>query len=225
MPVQTRRRAFTDKSLAALRRKAKRYIVADPDMLGHYFRVPAKGPIVFAATARGPYGKQAWTTLGNADHMAVDEARAAARAAIVRMKAGLPGIEPPRPAEDSVEAACQGWLTRVVEKNAFRTARQRRSIVEKYILAHPPFRGRAFTSIKRSELTVLLDHVEDTHGPHMSDKVRDVFRAVSRWYAERDDDYEPLLLGKSRVLEEHRNATGPDGRRDQGRLARGRRGR
>lgn len=205
MPAQTRRRAFTDKSVAALRRKAKRYIVADPGMLGHFLRVPSKGPIVFVCNARGPYGKQVWTTIGNADHMALDEARARARAAIVRMRAGLPGLAPPKPAEDSVEAACEGWLTRVVDKNAFRTAHVRRRIVEKYILPHPPFRGRSFASIKRSELAVLLDHVEDAHGPFMADKVRDVFRAVSRWYAERDDDYEPIFIAKGRVLEENRS--------------------
>jgi integrase len=199
MPVQTRRRAFTDRSVAALRRKAKRYVVADPGMIGHFLRVPPKGPVVFVCTARDGYHKQHWTTIGHADHMTIETARAAARAAIARMKAGLPGIEPPKPAPDSVEAVCRNWLTRVVEKNGYLTGRNHQRIVEKYILVHPPFRGRAFTSIKRSEVAVLLDHVEDAHGVHMATKVQNVIRTVSKWYAERDDDYEVLFLGKSRA--------------------------
>ncbi|MGD0316446.1 MAG: hypothetical protein ABSB37_10935 [Xanthobacteraceae bacterium] len=34
----TRRRAFTDTQVAALKRKAKRYIIADPEMLGRHAR-------------------------------------------------------------------------------------------------------------------------------------------------------------------------------------------
>lgn len=53
-----RRRGLTDKQLAALPRKPKRYILSDPEQRGHYVRVPPQGPIVFTAVARDPYGHQ-----------------------------------------------------------------------------------------------------------------------------------------------------------------------
>jgi integrase len=205
MTVQRRRRAFTDKSLAALPRKTQRYVKADPGMLGHFLRVPPCGPVVFTATARGPYGKQHWTTLGNSDHIGIEAARALARTAIGRMKAGLPGIAPVPPAPDSVETKCLNWLDRVVDRGGFRTGVERRRIVEKYIVPHPPFRDRSFVSIKRSELAVLLDHIEDAHGPHMADQVLSVLQSVASWVASRDDSYTPpFVKGMRRVPKEAR---------------------
>ena len=48
---------LTDKGVDALARRAARYVVSDPELRGHYLRVPPSGPKVFAAVARGPYGK------------------------------------------------------------------------------------------------------------------------------------------------------------------------
>jgi Arm DNA-binding domain len=96
-----RRRAFTDAQVKALPRKSKRYIKPDPDMRGLYLRVPTTGPVVFAVVSRDPYGKQVWTTVGNADTYKVDEARDLARSIIKRTKAGQPAIEPPKPKPDS----------------------------------------------------------------------------------------------------------------------------
>ena len=60
-----RRHNLTDKQIGALPRKAKRYILPDPEQRGLYLRVPPAGPITFTAVARGPYSKQIWTTLGD----------------------------------------------------------------------------------------------------------------------------------------------------------------
>ena len=83
------------------------------------------------------------------------------------------------------------WLARVVEKNQYVTAPEMRRIVDKYILAHPPFKGRSFVSIKRSEIATFLDHVEDTHGAPQADMVKSVFRSIANWVASRDDTYMP----------------------------------
>jgi integrase len=212
-PVK-RRRAFTDEHVAALKRKAKRYIIADPEQRGHYLRVPPSGPVVFAATARDPWHKQQWTTLGHSDELSIEEARELARAAIKRMKTGQPGKEPPPPAApDSVETTCRAWLARVVDKNHFRSAAQLRRIVERYVVPHPPFKGRPFVSLRRSEISAFLDRVEDEHGQHTADSVLGVLRSVAKWVASRDDDYLPPFVGgmsrvpkkarhRSRVLED-----------------------
>ena len=186
-----RRRAFTDAQVKALPRKSKRYIKPDPDMRGLYLRVPTTGPVVFAVVSRDPYGKQVWTTVGNADTYKIDEARDLARSIIKRTKAGQPAIEPPKPKPDSVEVTAHNWLARVVEKNRYVVAPEMRRIVDKYILAHPPFKNRSFVSIKKSELAAFLDHVEDAHGAPQADQVLSVFRSIANWTATRDDSYMP----------------------------------
>ena len=62
-----RRRTMTDKMVAALPRKRRRYTVTDHEQRGLYIRVPPTGPSTFAVVARDPYGKQVWCTLGGAD--------------------------------------------------------------------------------------------------------------------------------------------------------------
>jgi hypothetical protein len=76
--ARQRRRSLTDKQVAALPKKRKRYPYADPEMRGHYVRVMPEGANVFVAMARSPFGKQVWATLGNADVLTIEEARAKA---------------------------------------------------------------------------------------------------------------------------------------------------
>src|ERR1700722_17969876 len=99
-----RRETLTDKQLASKKRRAERYIQADPEQRGLYLRIPPEGPIVFAAVARDPYGKQIWATLGTSADMNIGEARERAREAIRRVKEGKPAIEPPKVQPDTVAA-------------------------------------------------------------------------------------------------------------------------
>ena len=95
-----RRRTLTDKQIAALPRKEKRYTFPDPEQLGHYLRIPprsSRAPIAFAAIARDPQGKQAWVTLGAANELRIDQARVLAREAVKRIKTGKPIREPTKP--------------------------------------------------------------------------------------------------------------------------------
>ena len=54
MTRPARRRGLSDRQVAALRKKAKRYTVADPELKGHYVRVMPTGPNIFVAVARIP---------------------------------------------------------------------------------------------------------------------------------------------------------------------------
>lgn len=200
-----RRRGFTDDQVAALPRKAARYVKADPEMRGLYLRVPVRGPVVFAAVARDPSGKQVWTTLGSAGMLRIEEARDLARAAIKRMQAGEPGIAPPKPVPESVETVARNWLERVVNKNEFRTAVPIRRLVENFILTYAPWKGRTFISIRRSEIAAFLDHIEDRHSQHMADQILGVLRSMAGWVAERDDSYVlPFTRKMGRVPKEDR---------------------
>jgi integrase len=194
---QKRRKNLTDKMVAALPREPKRYILADPEQRGHYVRVPPKGPCVFAAVARSPHGKQVWATLGStAELKTIEEARDKARDAIRRIKQGLAPIEPAPVQPDSFAAVAENWLKRHVMKDKLRTADQIKRVLEKYVL--PVWRDRVFVEIKRSDIALLLDAIEDENGTWMADSVLSVLRAMAGWYAARDDSYLPPFVKKMR---------------------------
>ena len=90
------------------------------------------------------------------------------------------------------------WVKRHVEKNGIRTRAEIERILAKYIL--PAWAGRDFASIKRSDVTDLLDKVEDKHGPRMADCCLTVFSSIANWYASRHDSYSsPLVRGMKRA--------------------------
>jgi integrase len=196
-----RRRGLTDKQIDTLPRKAKRTIIADPELRGLYLRIPPAGanaPITFTAVARDPYGKQIWTALGTTADLKIDQARDLARLALRRIKEGKPAIEPPKPKPDSVAMVAENWLRRHVDKNKLRTAREMRRVVDKYILPH--WADRIFTELKRSDIAKLLDAIEDRHGASTADHVLTTLRSIASWVQERDDDYvPPFVRGMRRV--------------------------
>ena len=90
------------------------------------------------------------------------------------------------------------WVKRHVEKNGIRTRAEIERILAKYIL--PAWAGRDFVSIKRSDVTDLLDKIEDKHGPRMADCCLTVFSSIANWYASRHDSYSsPLVRGMKRA--------------------------
>ena len=184
----SRRRSLTDRQLAALPRKRKRYILKDPEWPGHYVRVSPEGPIVFCAVARSPIDhKSKYATLGNTAEITIAEARERCREAIKRIRAGLPIIEPRPPAPETVAAVANNWLVRYVDRNKLRSAGELRRQIEKYIL--PVWGDRPFVDIKRSDIALLLDAVEDKHGPAMADAILSTLRGMANWFAARDDNY------------------------------------
>jgi integrase len=202
------RKPLTDKGVAALKSRASRYAFPDPELRGLYVRVQPSGAKSFVTVARDPYGKQVWTTIGAADVLGVDEARDLAREAIKRVRQGLPAIEPPPARPDSFKAVAENWLKRHVAAKKFRSEYEIRRVLERYV--YPHWGNRDFISIKRSDISTLLDHVEDNHGAQQADKVLSVARGIANWFAGRDDDYvSPFVRGmrrhsgaRTRVLED-----------------------
>jgi integrase len=194
-----RRRTLTDRMVAALPRKRRRYVVTDPEQRGMYVRVPSQGPCVFAAVARSPYGgKQRWATLGTADVLKIEQARDKARAAIRRIKEGLPAFEPPPVKPDSLRAVAENWLKRHVAAKKLRSRPSIERLLRK--LVYPHWAGRDFDSLRRSDIAALLDHVQDHHGARQADLVLAIVRGISNWFAARSDAYlSPFVRGMRRV--------------------------
>jgi integrase len=209
MPEVTRRqrrKTLSDKQVKALKPKAKRYTVTDPEMSGHYVRVPPSGPKVFVAVCRDLYGAQKWIRLGGADVLTIKQARDQARLAIGRIKQGLPAIEAPPVRPDSFQVVAENWLKRHVVAKGLRSRRDIERIFAKYIL--PRWGSRAFAGIKRSDVAALLDHIEDNHGSRQADIVLAIIRAIGNWYATRNDNYvSPVARGMRRDTAKPRDRT------------------
>jgi integrase len=145
-----------------------------------------RGGKSYCAVTRDPGGKQIWTTIGLADVLPIAEARTRAREIMRRVRDGLPAIEPKG---ETFAAAAAEWLTRHVQKNQLRSAAEVERLFDKYIL--PKWREREFVSIRRGDITALLDHVEDNHGPRQADYCLAVIRGLMNWAAARRDGYAP----------------------------------
>jgi integrase len=185
--MTTRRKRLTDLHVTALPIRAKSYFHVDPEMNGHYIRITPNGAKSFVATARDPYGKQVWSTLGGIELLKIDEARELARTAIRRIKEGLPAKATPPARPDSYASVAANWLTREVAKKKLITQPEIERVLKKYVL--PTLGERPFTAIKRSHISVLLDKIEDKHGARQADVALAYMRCIADWYAKRDDDY------------------------------------
>ena len=193
-----KRKVLTDKMIAKLKPRDKRWTLADPGLTCHYVRVSPIGARSYVVAVRDPInGKQVWKTIGSADVMCLAEARDRARVAIQRIRDGLPAVEPPAPAPDSFKAVAENYLARHVRAKGLRTEPEISRILSKY--CYPIFQHREFESIRRGDVTNVLDLVEDRHGARQADNVLGVLRAVMHWHAARVDDYNvPIIRGMAR---------------------------
>jgi integrase len=197
-----RRQNLTDKQVLTLPRKRQRYVKADPELRGHYLRVPPSGPVVFAAVARDPYNKQVWATLGTTDDLTIDQARERAREVIRRLKDGKPAFEPVPVKPDSYEAVAAKWLELYVGKKGLRSQYEIERLLRNFVL--PVWGKRDFVSIRRSDISKLLDSIE-TDSAWNADHVLAIIRKIAKWHATRDENYNsPFVEGMRRTRSEER---------------------
>src|SRR6516165_1140649 len=195
------RKTLTDKGVAALKPRDKLYAHPDPQCPGHYVRVSPIGGKSYVAVARDPNGKQIWTTIGNAAHLDIDAARQKAREIINRVKGGQ-RVEGP----ESFQEVAKDWLKRHVEAKGLLSSKRVRGYLDNHIL--PAWGGRVFTSIGRSDVTKLLDNVEDNSGPVAADKTLAIVSSIVNWYAARNDNYNtPIVRGMRRSSSKERART------------------
>jgi integrase len=192
------RKTLTDKSVAALKPRDKLYAQPDPQLPGHYIRVSPAGGRTFVAVTRDPNGKQVWTTIGKAHLIGINEARAKAREVINRVKGGQ-RVEGPQ----SFESVANEWLKRHVDAKGVITAPAIRGNLRNHVL--PVWAGRDFESIKRGDVSALLDSIEDKSGPVAADRVLGILNTMFRWFAVRNDDYNsPIVRGMRRTSTKQR---------------------
>jgi integrase len=188
-----RRKVLTEAQVLKLPRRAKRYHMADPIQQGLILRVPPQGPVGFSAVA-WRNGKQTWQSVGTTATVSLTEARALARDVCHKIQTGLPRMAAPL---HSVGVIVDQWFKLKVEGDGYRTASERRRIIERYIKPH--IGGRVFTDLRRSDVAELLDLLAERHGKAQADQALKVLSAVCRWYEKRSDDYRsPIVAGMRR---------------------------
>ena len=183
-------RYLTDKGVAALKPRAARYAHPDPELRGHYVRVQPSGSKSFVVVAKPRSGKQVWVTIGPTDAMGIEEARTRAREVLGRIRFGLGQGE-------SYQTVSELYLRRHGEAKGVRTIQEIRRCLGKYIF--PSWADREFCSLRRSDVSILLDKIEDHHGARQADCCLTIMRAIANWYAARNDDYHsPVTRGMRR---------------------------
>jgi integrase len=192
-----RKTAFTDKHVARLPIRAKRYAHADPEQRGHYIRVQPSGAKSYVVVASNPHGKQVWATLANVETLPIADAREKARTALRRISEGLTAFEAPADAPELFPAVAERWLKRHVQVNGLRSEREIRRLLDAHVL--PRWKRKAFLAIRRGDVTALLDEIEDDHSARQADSVLAVVRGICNWYQSRHDDYtSPVVRGMKR---------------------------
>jgi integrase len=196
-PQRRRRRTtFTDKTIADLKHGRKRYAEPVPLVPGLYVRIPALGstaPKTFTVVGRNDLNRQVWFSLGPVS-IGIEAAAKLAPVVRERLARGLPPVEPPTPAQDSVRSVCDNWLRRYIQPRRLRTAADIGRLVERYINAH--LGDQPFTSLRKSHVAEWLDVIEDRHGGRTADRCAGILRQVCTWYAQRapDDYVVPFIL-------------------------------
>jgi len=129
-----------------------------------------------------------------------------AREIIRRVRDGLPAVEP---RAESFGAVSDAWLTRHVEGNRVISAKEIRRLLDAHVL--PEWRDREFISIRRSDVSRLLDEIEDGVSQRQADACLTIIRSIMNWFATRHDDYNPPIVkgmkrqkaaGRTRVLDD-----------------------
>jgi integrase len=182
-----KRRHIAD--VAQLPRKTDRHSVADPELIGLHFRVPArksKAPVSFAVIVN-----KKWITIGTSDALTLEEAREKAK----RLRSG-------RSAGATVATASREWVKRKLKGK--RTAKERERIVEKNIL--PAIGQLVMADVRLEDIKAMLDPIEDHSGAPMRDQVLRVFGAIARWHQAEETGYvAPVTRGMWRVTKRDRD--------------------
>lgn len=181
----------TDNGVAKLKPRTKAYLAPVADVPGLFVRVLPTGAKSFVAIAKAPNGKQVWQKIDNTA-LKISEAQDQGRIVLKKIKAGESLASP-----ESFEAIAAEWLKRYVGAKGLRSKTKIQRALEIHIL--PAWSGRGFMSIKRADVTKLLDRVEDGSGPVAADFVLSIVRNISNWYSTRHDDYaSPIVKGMRR---------------------------
>lgn len=197
MPKPTSLLKGFEKSVATAKAATKRQVIFDEATTGLALIVTPKGKKSFSIVARDPGGKQVWKRLGDPALMPVAEARQKAAEAVARVKAGetdiVPGEAPQAPPE-SFKTVAERFVARWVDKGGkkqdgvpLRSKHEIERQLKTYV--YPRWGGKMFLSIRRGEVTTLMDDMVDNNGAVQADRVLATLAKLFNWYRQYDENY------------------------------------
>jgi integrase len=131
--------------------------------------------------------------------LSLDKARKEARGLLGEVAKGRDPVAERRAAAAAVQNTLQSVAEEYLQRESknLRSHATRRATLERWVF--PRMGTRQIGDIKRSEISRLLDHVEDNAGPVQADMVLAFLRRVFNWHASRTDDFSsPIIRGMSR---------------------------
>lgn len=183
----------------------KRYDILDAIVPGFGVRVMSTGRKSYFLVARFPGQKNPTRrTIAPVGRLELSAAREMARTWLTELSAGIdPGKRNRSEEPDSAQSASRTFeavsfefVEKHVERQGLRSANEIRRILKKELL--PRWKDRAFESVRRSDVTALLDEI-DVRAPVQADRILAVISKMCNWYAARSDDYvSPIVRGMRR---------------------------
>ena len=96
----------------------------------------------------------------------------------------------------SFKAVASAWLQRHV-KGRLRSEREIQRHLDVYV--YPHWADRPFVEVRRADVNVLLDRIEDERGVRQADCILTTIRSLMVWHESRSDDYRsPIVKGMKR---------------------------
>lgn len=195
-----------EKTVATAGAKPKRQVIFDPDTTGLALIVSPKGKRTFSIVARGPDGKQVWKSIGEPGRMTVADARAKARIGVDRIKAGVADIfpeekpeAPPETFKEVTERFVARWVDKGGKKQDGIPLRSRGEIERQFnAYLYPQWADVPFLSIRRGEVTELIDEMVDENGAVMADRVLATLSKLFNWYRQYDENYVSPVIPEMR---------------------------
>jgi integrase len=171
---------------------ADRSFFWDASLTNFGLMVTAAGHKSFVIQYRAPEGSRRLTLKAG---LTLEQARKEARKYIGQVAQGRDPLRDRRSAREAEEGTvCAIGRAYVGSRGArsLRTIGQRISILERLIF--PALGSRPIESLRRSEITRLLDIIADRHGPIMARQAFAILSCVMQWHAKRADNFTPPLV-------------------------------
>jgi integrase len=194
---------MTDTSIAALKPASVRFEVSDPQQRGLRVAVYPSGQRTFVVRYRYDGRSKKLTLQGG---ISIEQARKLAADALFQVSQGIdPTAEKAAKHSSSRAETVQSVATEylVRHRGKLRSVGQYEKVLQRLVLpelGHLPIR-----SVRRGDVSRLLDKVEDSSGPSMAQITLAVVRRLFAWHAARTDDFNsPIVRGMSRIKSSER---------------------
>src|SRR5918993_4947270 len=207
---------LTKRAVDALAPTDKDQVVFDAELPGFGLKITRSGRKVFLVQYRYPPGRagriRRYTIGPYGESLTPDQARGIAVQVKGKLAAGIDPIseresvlaeavkaaqEKKRKHTNSVEAVAADFIARHA-KPRLRSWREYEHMLQDYVL--PDWGPRPITEIRRSDVTELLDAVEEKRTAALADHVLAVIRKMFNWHAARDERFlSPLVKGMART--------------------------